>query len=121
MSTHRKNVNRTTRVARMVVLGVCLGFALEAGADVPARLPAQFTTLPSHDVTSPSGDPAVHADELLAGNANLRPRSGRARFRYRDLKLVSFTRAVEVGNEDVIVRVQSPGARKSIMMVELKF
>ncbi len=41
--------------------------------------------------------------------------------RYRRRYLVNYSRSVAVGKEDVIVKLVSPGKRKSLMSVEFRF
>ncbi len=113
---------RESRIRRKVsVVGVVLvlglGLTFVAAAD-QQELPEAYTSLASVD----AGEQVTVTDlgsELLAGAHHapaLRRTPG-----YRKHKLVSYSRLVEVGKEDVIVRIQSPGKRKSIMMVEFEF
>jgi len=95
------------------------GWAGQASAN-SQPLPKRLTTVP----TSLS-DPARHG-ELEEGVLSLAetpdlPARIPLYKRYRKLKVLSYTRNLEVGQEEVRVKVQSPGRRRSIIGVELHF
>ena len=121
MSTDRKSAKRSPCGKLTVALAVCLGFVSHASAEAPKRLPAAFTSLTSYDVADRSESAARMAGDLIAADAEVGPTRKPLYARYRGAKLVSFRREVELLKEDVIFKVQSPGKRKSLMMVELKF
>ena len=122
MSTHRKRAihHRLTGVV-IVALAVCLVSASDASANDHEALPEAYTSFASYKSSDPSIVAARHAGEMIAADASVGKRRAPLHVRYRKIKLLSFQREVELLREDVIVKVQSPGRRKSIMMVELKF
>ena len=121
MSTGTKHskFRATFFAATAVALG--LGFALSAAADAPRKLPAALTSLPSYE--NPNTKEAVMRDAGQRMVADAQTGLGLAPLhaRYRNIKLLSFRHEAEVMKEDVIVKVQSPGKRRSFLMVELKF
>ena len=120
MCTRKKTTQTRIRRIALVALGICLGFASNAAANT-GRLPAAYTSLVSyHEVEDPKAA-TREAGKMMAAESRVGRRRDALHGRYRRIKILSFSRAVEVGREDVIVKVQSPGRRKSIMMVELKF
>lgn len=102
-----------------VAIATGLGGSVPATAGVSA-LPPAYTSLPSPKAQAePSA--AQYAAELIDQSRRV-PRARAPLFkRYRKFKVLSFQRALDLGNDEVIVKVQSPGKRKSIMMVELNF
>lgn len=114
---------KTNRATGLVLLGLSLAFpgiAVTASANTE-RLPAAYTSLVSYHQAEHLAAATREAGKLLVAESRVGKRRAPLPARYRNLKLLSYSRAVEVGKEDVIVKVQSPGKRKSIMMVELKF
>ncbi|MCP5042502.1 MAG: hypothetical protein GY944_15865 [bacterium] len=99
--------------------------ALLMAAGLPAaantsELPAAYTSVPV-SLPAPAPTAAEYAAHLLAQQHGVPTARAPLYKRYRNLKVLSYTRAIDVGNDEVIVKLQSPGKRRSIMMVELKF
>lgn len=121
---------RGTRVARnahratgLALLGLSLAFpgiAATASANTDL-LPAAYTSLVSYHKAEHPDAATREAGKMLAAESRVGKRQAPLHARYRNIKLLSYSRAVEVGKEDVIVKVQSPGKRRSIMMVEFRF
>ena len=102
------------------ILAIGLGFPALAAAN-HQQLPAAYTSIPSLELDERNAA-IEYANDLLAldGAASklgkrLSPR------RYRRFSGVLYTRAVALGDEDLIVKLRSRGKRKSILTVELNF
>lgn len=121
MGTDTKKAVRSLSGAIIVSAALCLGTATDAFAGPPKELPAAFMTLSSKADASPSDEANRKAEGMMAADANVAPRRAPLHVRYRNLKLLSYSREIELLREDVIVKVKSPGRRKSIVMLELKF
>lgn len=116
----RRNRNILNQLhSTAAILAVALGCPAAAAA-TQQELPAAYTSLSSIELDERAAATAF-ASNLLALNSKARASRKPPPLRYRKLKLLNYSRAVVVGREDVIVRVQSPGKRKSIMMVEFTF
>ncbi len=94
---------------------VCLvGQAANAN---PNELPRTFTTIPA-----PPSDVAGETDgedvTLRAHDVPARVPSDKP---YPKLKALSYSREVKFGREEIVLKLQSPGKRRSFMMVELNF
>lgn len=113
----RKILNQLHSIAAILAVGLgCPG----AAAATQQELPTAYTLLPSIELDARTAA-TEFASNLLALNSRAPASRKPLHVRYRKLKFLNYSRAVVVGREDVIVRVQSPGKRKAIMMVELKF
>ena len=84
-------------------------------------MPAGLTSLTSYEnqntkeaVMRGAGQRMVADAQTGLGLAPLHPR-------FRNIKLLRFRHEFAVMKEEVIVKVQSPGKRRSFLMVELKF
>ena len=124
MGTRGTRVTRNAhRATGLALLGLSLAFSgiTETASANAERLPAAYTSLVSYHEAERLDVATREAGKMLAAESRVGKRQAPLPARYRNIKLLSYSRAVEVGKEDVIVNVQSPGKRKSIMMVELKF
>lgn len=121
MGTDTKTAKRSLKGAILVAVAVCLCVASDAWAETDETLPAAFITIASDASDNATDAAARHADGMIAAEKYVGARRAPRLARYRSIKLLSFSREVELMKEDVIVKVQSPGKRRSIMMVELKF
>ncbi len=104
-----------------IAVALGLGFASIAAADAPKKLPAALTSLTSYENTISKDAATRHAGQRIAVDAQTELGLAPLHARYRTMKLLSFRHEVEVMKEDVIVKLQSPGKRRSFMMLELKF
>lgn len=117
---HAEMLTRFAAIAVFVMATALPCSALANQAAPGDSLPSIFTSveLPAFN---PDGDAHKSAAALIASNSEVSKARKHSQRRYRNVKVVNFRRMVNVGDEDVILKVQSPGKRKSIMMVELKF
>jgi len=96
-----------------------LTLAVFAAPALASELPAAYTAVRLDGSTVPS-DASGHVAERLA-----KPRTAAgpaiSREKNRRIKVLNYSRVLELGHDEVTVRVQSPGKRRSLMMVELTF
>ncbi len=116
--TNTQALRKRARSIGFAVALVCL-FAGSAHAN-PHELPKTFTTIPATP-TDVAGDHDGEDLLLAARRANALSAPKPIYRRYSKLKVVNYSRNIEVGREELTVKVQSPGRRKSIMMLEVKF
>ena len=121
MSTGTKHskFRATFFVTTAVALG--LGFALSAAADAPRKLPAALTSLPAYENSNTNDAVTREAGQRMVADAQTELGLAPLHARYRNLKLLRFRHELQVMKEDVIVKVQSPGKRRSFIMLEMKF
>ena len=121
MSTRTKHSKFGATFFATTAVALGLGFALSAAADAPKKLPAALTSLASYENSKAKDAVTRDAGQRMVADAQTGLGLTPLHARYRNIKLLSFRHEVEVMKEDVIVKVQSPGKRRSFMMLELKF
>ena len=98
---------------------LCCGAPVVAQAN-PHELPKTFTTIPAApaDVA-----PEPDGEDLLLNvrRADTLDASPKSKRRYRKMKVLNYSRDLDVGNEEVKLKVQSPGRHRTIMSLEVKF
>ena len=121
MSTGSKHSKFRATFFATTAVALGLAFALSAAADAPQKLPEALTSLSSYE--NPNTKEAVTRDAVQRMVADAQTGLGLAPLhpRYRNIKLLRFRHEFAVMKEEVIVKVQSPGKRRSFLMVELKF
>ncbi len=104
------------------VLGVASGvglYASEALANHDA-IPAAYFSLASYQ-PNPAPTAAKHASNLIESESLSALPNRSALYRARNFKVLDLKREMKLLNEDVVVRVKSPGRRNSFLMLELNF
>lgn len=118
--------NARTRHSRFRTAGWALALvcALATGAEANTQtLPRSFTTIPAPVGDVAGGDSEQETDDVLLLSStkfNLPKRKPLYR-RYQKMKVLHYQRELEVGREELILKLQSPGKRRSIMTVEVRF
>ncbi|MDP6979357.1 MAG: hypothetical protein QF570_12265 [Myxococcota bacterium] len=122
MTRHdHKDTQRKSRRGWLPFLTLALACAFGQAAHAnPHELPKTFTTIPS-SVSDVAGE-TDGEDVTLRTNALSKLQTQAPLFkRYQKLKVLSYSREVELGHDEFVVKFQSPGKRRSFMMVELSF
>lgn len=108
------------RLIAALAVTTCIGlFASDALANHDP-LPAAYITITSYETLAGLA-PSQHASALLAAEGQQLAPHRAKRYRARDFKVIDYKREVKLLKEDVVVRMKSPGKRKSLFMLEVNF
>jgi len=121
MSAGKKHSKFGAAFFATIAVALGLGFALSAAADAPKTLPAALTTLSPYENSNTKDAVTREAGQRIVADAQTELGLAPLHARYRNMKLLRFRQELQVMKEDVIVKVQSPGKRRSFIMLEMKF
>ncbi len=72
-------------------------------------------------ISSESGDSLFDPGSFHLRPTDLESDSGVGLYKFRKFKLIRYDRQLNLANREMLLKVRTPGKRKSIMSVELKF
>ena len=121
MSAGKKHLKFGAAFFATVAVALGLGFASSAAADAPKALPGALASVPAYENSNTKDAVPRDAGQQIAAGGQMEFGFTPLHARYRKVKLLKFRREVEVMKEDLIVKVQSPGKRRSFIMLELNF
>lgn len=96
-----------------------LTIAVFSAPALASELPAAYTAVRLDGSTTPSHASGYLAERLAEPRTAAGSRTSREK--RRRVKVLNYSRVLELGHDEVTVRVQSPGKRRSLMMVEFAF